>query len=319
MGLLAELLISDGVQLPARLPGGAQVQALAPAVWAVLPEAPAGRPLLLSAGIHGDETAPIELLCGIVDELLSGTLVPRVPLLIAFGNLAAVRAARRYLDDDLNRLFGESSMPSHSREWPRATALKDATALFCATHGSALHFDLHSAIRDSRYACFAIAPLAEGAVPDAIPLDLLAACGIEAVLATTAKVPTFSAYTTRNLACVAYTFELGRVRQLGEGAADEFAAAGACLRACIGAMAPAPAARLPRVYRVSRELIKHSDAFEMFLEPETANFTALETGAMIARDGDLAWHAQAGECIVFPNPAVKPGLRAGLLVIAIDA
>ena len=54
----------------------------------------------------------------------------------------------------------------------------------------------------------------------------------------------------------------------------------------------------------------------MFLEPETANFTALETGAMIARDGDLAWHAQAGECIVFPNPAVKPGLRAGVLVIA---
>ncbi|MCX9156457.1 succinylglutamate desuccinylase [Niveibacterium sp. 24ML] len=319
MGLLAELLRADAVQLSDRLPGGAQVQALAPAVWAVQPPAPGGRPLLLSAGIHGDETAPVELLCSIVDELLCSALAPRVPLLIAFGNLAALRAGRRYLDDDLNRLFGEAAQPVASRELPRAAVLKAATAQFCAVHGSALHFDLHSAIRDSRYPCFAIAPLAQGAPAESIPLDLLAACGIEAVLLTTATAPTFSAYTTRKLGCTAYTFELGRVREIGAGAVDEFAAAGACLRACIRGVALPPAAGLPRVFRVSRELIKQSEAFELCLGPATANFTALARGDLIARDGDSAWYAEPGECIVFPNPAVKPGLRAGLLVVAIDA
>ena len=316
MGLLAELLAGDGAVLPAQLPCGARVQALAPAVWVIEPTAPGGRPLILSAGIHGDETAPIELLCAIVDALVGGDLVPVVPLLIAFGNLPAVRAARRYLDEDLNRLFGHDA-PVQSREALRAQQLKSAVERFCASYGKALHFDLHSAIRASYFARFAIAPLAEGESADSVPLDLLATCGIEAVLTTRATAPTLSAFTTREHACEAYTFELGRVRLLGEGASDEFAAAGACLRALIAGLPLEPTAVRPTVFRVSREIIKCSEAFELHLEPAAANFTVFETGALIASDGDIQWLAQPGERIVFPNPAVKPGLRAGLLVVAV--
>lgn len=319
MNLLADLLASDDAQLPARLPGGARVERLAAAVWQITPATVvAGRPTIVSAGIHGDETAPVEVLCGIVSALCSGALVPRVPLLLVFGNLLALRAGRRYLDDDLNRLFGSATVPD-SREAPRAAALAAAVDAFCALHAQPLHLDLHSAIRDSRYACFAIAPRPDGGPLGAAPRALLATCGIEAVLLTGAQAPTFSARSARLHGCEAYTFELGRVRRLGDGVAGEFAAAERVLRALIAAEPmPEPVAQL-HAFRVNRELIKRSDAFRLMLPADAANFTGFEPGALIAEDGPLKWHAEPRELIVFPNPAVKPGLRAGVLVVAESA
>lgn len=316
MDLLAELLASDDAKLPARLPGGATVERLAPAVWQVTPaNAGPGRPLIVSAGIHGDETAPVEVLCGIVSALCAGALAPRIPLLLVFGNLQALRAARRYIDDDLNRLFGGATV-SASCEAPRAAALIAAIDRFCARNPAALHLDLHSAIRDSRYACFAIAPRESEGPLGHEPRTLLAACGIKAVLLTGVKAPTFSARSARVHGCEAYTFELGRVRRLGGGVSGEFAAVDRVLRALIAADPLPPSETAPHVFRVSRELIKQSDAFQMMLPPDAANFTGFAAGALIAEDGSQQWHAEPGELIVFPNPAVKPGLRAGLLIIA---
>ncbi|WP_009908967.1 succinylglutamate desuccinylase/aspartoacylase domain-containing protein, partial [Burkholderia thailandensis] len=62
--------------------------------------------VLVSAGVHGDETAPIELLSMLVRDIAHGALPLRCRLLVALGNPGAMRAGERYLDDDLNRLFG---------------------------------------------------------------------------------------------------------------------------------------------------------------------------------------------------------------------
>jgi succinylglutamate desuccinylase len=43
------------------------------------------------------------------------------------------------------------------------------------------------------------------------------------------------------------------------------------------------------------------------------NFTALPDGFVIAEDGAQRY-VPAGERILFPNPGVKPGLRAGIVV-----
>jgi len=316
-GLLAGLLAGDDAALPARAPCGARLERLAPAIWQIEPQAPAGRPLIVSAGVHGDETAPVELVCAIADAVAAGALAVRAPWLLALGNLAALRAAKRYLDDDLNRLFGgRHAGKPRSREAPRAAALEDAVAAFCNRHPGALHLDLHSAIRASLYRCFAIHPMDEAAPLPAASLRLLAGCGIEALVRTGAPSPTFTAHSARRHGCEAYTLELGRVRQLGAGAGGEFAAADACVRALIAGLPPAPGAAPPIVFRVRRELIKHSDDFRLAVPPDAPNFTPLEPGAWIARDGDTTWHAEPGERIVFPNPDVAPGLRAGVLVVA---
>lgn len=321
-GLLDALLASDDAALPDRLPDGATVVRLAPAVWRLTPAArlPGARPLILSAGIHGDEAAPVERLCALFDRLVAGHTALRADLLIAFGNLAALRAGRRYVDEDLNRLFGgRHAACADAAEAPRAAVLESAVATFCTAHPAGLHIDLHSAIRASRYACFAIRPRRAGAMSNMPDDALLAACGIEAVLEASAEGPTFSALTARQQDYESYTFELGRVRALGAGRADEFAATDATLAALVSG-GPLPAASgVPRRFRVSRELIKHSEAFRLCLDGDVANFTALAPGQRIAEDGDTVWLAEAGEHVVFPNPAVKPGLRAGVLVVPTGA
>jgi succinylglutamate desuccinylase len=48
---------------------------------------------------------------------------------------------------------------------------------------------------------------------------------------------------------------------------------------------------------------------------DTANFTPLDNGEVIATDGDAVYAAeQHGEYIVFPKPDVRVGLRAGIVV-----
>ncbi|GAA5180927.1 succinylglutamate desuccinylase [Niveibacterium umoris] len=318
MGLLSALLAGDEADLPPSLPCGATVEKLAAGVWMIAPAQLGGRPLVISAGIHGDETAPVEVLCELADALVRGELCVRVPLLLAFGNLAALRAGRRYLDDDLNRLFAGATGAPGSRERPRAQALLAARAAFADRFGAALHLDLHSAIRASIYECFAVAP-SRGACLTPELHALLAACGIEAVMLAGDAAPTFSALSVRAHGGEAFTFELGRVRKLGEGAATEFEATAACLRALVSAAPLPPARATPITFRVSREIIKASDAFRLNLPPDAPNFTGFAPGALIAEDGDARWMAGAGERIVFPNPGVKPGLRAGVLVVADSA
>ncbi|MEI8634487.1 succinylglutamate desuccinylase/aspartoacylase family protein [Vibrio sp. PP-XX7] len=52
--------------------------------------------VMLSAGVHGNETAPIEILCRHVDQLLSGNMPLGVRLLVILGNIGAMREGKRY-------------------------------------------------------------------------------------------------------------------------------------------------------------------------------------------------------------------------------
>jgi succinylglutamate desuccinylase len=51
---------------------------------------------------------------------------------------------------------------------------------------------------------------------------------------------------------------------------------------------------------------------------DTENFTPLKKGDVIARDGDTVYTVQHDEeCVVFPNPDVRVGLRAGIMVVKV--
>ncbi|WP_284509595.1 succinylglutamate desuccinylase/aspartoacylase domain-containing protein [Salinivibrio costicola] len=78
-----------------------------PGVVRIQPDNPTvSRCVVLSAGIHGDETAPIELIDGLLADILSGALIPTVPLLLIIGHAEAIKAHTRFIEDNLNRLFG---------------------------------------------------------------------------------------------------------------------------------------------------------------------------------------------------------------------
>jgi len=285
--------------------------------------------VLVSAGVHGDETAPIELLSMLVRDLAAGTLPLACRLLVVLGNVPAMRAGERYLDDDLNRLFsGRHAQVPASREAPRAAQLEAAAAAFfaAAPAGSARwHIDMHTAIRASVFEQFALLPHT-GTPPTRAMVEWLGDARIAAVLLHTAKGNTYSHFTAEHCGALACTLELGKVRPFGQNDLTRFAPADRAVRKLVsggrGGHPPtdvdAGGGRppLPRVFTVIDQITKQSDALELFVAADVANFTAFARGTVLAQDGDYRYTVKHDEeRIVFPNPTVKPGLRAGLLVV----
>ncbi|WP_035053529.1 succinylglutamate desuccinylase [Andreprevotia chitinilytica] len=290
---------------------GAGLLALAPA--ALADDAPR---IVLSAGVHGDETAPVELLNVLAQDIAAGKAALQAHLLIVLGNVAAMQAGCRYLDDDLNRLFGgvHLSVPN-STEAGRAAELEACVARFFeAGPGARWHLDLHTAIRPSVFERFALLPQREAAY-GADVFAWLGAFGIEAVLMHRTGSATFSHYCSHAHGALACTLELGKVMPFGQNDLSRFAAAASGLRRLIAGAAPADGTTPPRCFDVVGQLDKRSDAFKLLIGDDVANFTPYAQGTPIARDGEQVWTVQhAEERIVFPNAKVKVGLRAGLLV-----
>ncbi|MDW9243559.1 succinylglutamate desuccinylase [Burkholderia cepacia] len=287
--------------------------------------ASAARPsVLVSAGVHGDETAPIELLSMLVRDLASGALPLACRLLVVLGNVPAMRAGERYLDDDLNRLFsGRHAQVPASREAPRAAQLEAAAAAFFAdapAGAARWHIDMHTAIRASVFEQFALLPHT-GTPPTRTMFEWLGDARIAAVLLHTAKGNTYSHFTAEHCGALACTLELGKVRPFGQNDLTRFAPADRAVRQLVSgaggdAVAQGDHPPLPRVFTVIDQITKQSDALELFVAADVANFTAFARGTVLAQDGDYRYTVTHDEeRIVFPNPTVKPGLRAGLLVV----
>jgi succinylglutamate desuccinylase len=74
--------------------------------------------------------------------------------------------------------------------------------------------------------------------------------------------------------------------------------------------------KAPIVFNTAQSITKLSDAFTMSFGRDTENFTPLKKGDVIARDGETVYTVQHDEeCVVFPNPDVRVGLRAGIMVV----
>lgn len=286
------------------------------------------RSVLVSAGVHGDETAPIELLNRLVRDIADGTARLNCRLLIVLGNIDAMRDACRHLDDDLNRLFcGRHTQVPQSREAPRALALEHAARTFFNaapnTPGARWHIDMHTAIRASAFEQFALLPVTGAPVSRAM-FEWLGEARIAAVLLHTTRGNTYSQFTAQACGALACTLELGKVRPFGQNDLTRFAGADEAVRhllagtnGAVNSAANSTAnAALPRAFTVVDQITKQSDAFELLVAPDVANFTPFARGTLLARDGAYCYTVRHDEeRIVFPNARVKPGLRAGLLVI----
>ncbi|AMM14297.1 succinylglutamate desuccinylase [Burkholderia sp. PAMC 28687] len=276
--------------------------------------------VVASAGIHGDETAPIEILSMLVADIASGKAPLKSRLLVIFGNIDAMRESCRYRDDDLNRLFnGRHLTLATSHESPRAVELEGVTRAFFAEADSTQakwHIDMHTAIRPSVFEQFALLPYT-GAPLSRAMFDWLQDAGLSAVLLHKEKSNTFTHFTAEQSGALACTLELGKVRPFGHNDLTRFAASDAALRRLIAAEPPVPkSGDTLKVFTVIGQITKQSEALELHVAGDVANFTPFERGTLLAEDGDYRYEVTRNEeRIVFPNPTVKPGLRAGLMVI----
>jgi succinylglutamate desuccinylase len=312
-----------------RLPGGVKWTWLGDGVVRFEPEGAVLQSVVASAGIHGDETAPIEMLSMLVADIASGKAVLKSRLLVIFGNIDAMRASCRYRDDDLNRLFnGRYLELAASHESPRAAELENVTRAFFAeadadadadadlTHAK-WHIDMHTAIRPSVFEQFALLPYT-GAPLSRVMFDWLQDAGLSAVLLHKEKSNTFTHFTAEQSGALACTLELGKVRAFGHNDLSRFAASDAALRRLIGGLAPiSPSGDATlKIFTVVGQIDKQSEQFKLHVAGDVANFTPFARGTVLAEDGDYTYEVlRDEERIVFPNPTVKPGLRAGLMVI----
>ena len=277
--------------------------------------------VLISVGVHGDETGPIEVVAYLLDALSHQAQALAVDLMLCVGNIGAIRAGKRFIDADLNRMFRtERGTLEGTAEAARADVMVQATSAFFADAGPVRwHLDLHTAIRPSVYPTFAIVPeiIEEGARTKLI--DWLGQAAIGAVIMNPKSVGTYSYYSSEHHAAAGTTVELGRIGTLGQNNLEQFTEASQALDRLLRGAAPRTAAQAPHVYGTAQQIIKLSDQFQMAFGKDTWNFTPLKQGAEIARDGDTVYTVtHAEEMVVFPNPDVRIGLRAGLMVVRLS-
>lgn len=284
----------------------------------VEPKAATKISLVISAGVHGNETAPMELLNSIVQDVLTEELACRVRLLIIFGNPPAANIGQRFTEINMNRLFSGAWQSTDNWEGRRAKAIEDSISAFFAAEPNheKLHYDLHTAIRGSKYPKFAVHPFTGDKAYQHQQLALLAAADIEAVLLSHQPATTLSYYSYHTHAAQAFTLELGKVAAFGENDLASISAMDKVLRQLITSAAfLADQPSQLKLFQVIDVLTKDSDDYQLNIADDFQNFTAFQAGQLLAQSSKSTYTIKMdGDALVFPNTKLPVGQRSGLVV-----
>lgn len=297
-------------------------QWLAEGVLELSPRAPCQRAVVLSAGIHGNETAPIELLNGLVNDVLNGRLMLNVRLLILLGNPSSMRINQRFVDADMNRMFGGRYLRfTPGIETARAKDLEQIMALFfqrALAVGAAqrFHYDLHTAIRGSHHPRFGLLPFQTRPLGEDM-LTWLDRAGLDALVHHRSPGGTFTHFSSEVFLADSCTLELGKALPFGSNDLSQFFATQLALSALISDSALPERSAEPMVnYRVVQEIIRQHEDFQLHIPAQCFNFTPFEQGFVLAEQMDSVYQVKhQQEWVLFPNSNVAVGLRAGLMLV----
>ena len=275
--------------------------------------------ILLSVAVHGNETAPIEIIDQLVSDIFAGKIIPTHRLLIVIANPEAIKSNSREVDENMNRLFSPelSAASDESDERQRSRKLMAYSQKFFGEEADQkIHYDLHTAIRDSYYKQFAVSPNPVGSIVAERQYQLLGQWGIEAILSTGEKSATYSAFTANYCGATSFTLELGKVKAFGENDLGDFALLTTGLEDAItGNETVSGDEKLAQRFRVAGEVLKQTEDFRLCFPSNIANFTEFEIGEVLATDKDYQYVvSNSGERILFPNENVAIGQRTLVII-----
>lgn len=276
--------------------------------------------IVLSSGVHGDETSPIELVQNLAEGILKGDIIPAHRLLLIIAHPEAINAHTRFIDENMNRLF-KGHNEERNIDCITANQLQKSVSFFyagsTASKTERWHLDLHCAIRDSEHFTFAVSPYSENPTRSNRLFSFLQRAEIEAALLSSSPSPTFSWYSAEYFGAQAFTMELGKVAKFGENDLERLDS----FNTAMLSLATEPELAMEWegdklcVYKVTRTLVKQTDAFRFTFPANQANFTYFEQGKLLGSDEGIEYFSlEGGEAVVFPNPNVALGQRACLLV-----
>lgn len=280
--------------------------------------------LLISAGIHGNETAPIEIVRDQLKDILKGRQTLALPTFFILGNLEAMMLAHRQVEENLNRLFYTTQAKTHlkprSLEAIRALEIQSEVDFFVKTYALGklfVHYDLHTAIRRSKIEKFAVLPYVADREYDQDQLSFLSKMGVEAILFSRAQTTTFSCYTANEFQAVSFTVELGMVAKFGQNNLSKFKQADTAIRELYssGGFQNSSGGPAPSSFDVIRTLVRRHEKFRLLFPEDLPNFSTFSKGIPLMEDGSEVISSQDdAEAIVFPNSKVGIGERVALIV-----
>lgn len=290
------------------------------------------RDIVLSSAVHGNETAPIEICAELIQQLILGKLYLAERVLFIFGNPASMNIAKRFVEENMNRLFsgGHSQDQGQgagliNKERIRAKFLEDTVRTFFqegskfSEHRSRCHYDLHTAIRGSKNDKFAVYPFRHGQPWKKEQLSFMQACGIDTILLSHSPTTTFSYFSSNEFDADAFTVELGKVMPFGENDMNKFTQVKATLTSLITGedlqLKPFNENDF-HIYEIHQIINRTHENFTLNFLDDVENFTDFPKGSVLAVDGDKNITTEVeGEAIIFPNADVAIGQRALLTVI----
>lgn len=302
------------------LADGGQIRRLDTGLLELVPAQDDPDRLIISAGVHGNETAPIEVVNGLVNELIEGRWHLGRRALLILGNPLSMVAGDRFVEFNMNRLFSGAHAKAPyagSAEATRAAMLEAVCRDFAASGEAVTHYDLHTAIRPSHREKFALYPFVEGRRVPQSECDFLLEAEVHTLLLQHKSGTTFSSFSSSHLGAESFTIELGKVRPFGQNDLLRFKGIETALRRLFRgepAPAPKPSDELA-VFEVVHEILNTGDDFRFHVPDDVANFTPYQPGTVIWEDADTQYRVgDVPEAIIFPNRNVPVGQRVGLLV-----
>lgn len=278
--------------------------------------------VIISSGIHGNETAPIEIVQQLVVAIITKKLQVKQRTLFIIGNPVSMNISKRFQIENLNRLFcGKYQQIADCFEKERAERLEKFVGDFFNQQQNATnyHYDLHTAIRASKHEKFAIYPF-QGEKPwSKEQLSFMHYCGVSTILFGHGPTGTFSYFSSANFNAHAFTIELGKVKPFGENDMASFSAMQKGLAALINQADHQP----PKfdqtqvsLFKALCDITKETDDFMLNIADDVSNFTDYPVGTVLAKDsGNEYITKEPGESVIFPNANVGKGQRAALIVV----
>jgi len=299
------------------------------------PDCTTTKDIVLSSAVHGNETAPIEICSDLIQQLILGKIVAKERVLFLFGNPAAINIGKRFVEENMNRLFsgahakkGIDGAVIENKERVRAKLLEDSVRNFYvqsektsdnSTERSRYHYDLHTAIRGSKNDKFAVYPYRHEKPWKKEQLQFLKQCGITTILLSHSPTTTFSYFSSNEFGADAFTVELGKVKPFGENDMANFAAVKNTLVSFITGEALTLDEYKPEdfdVFEIYQTINREGENFSLNFADDVDNFTSFPLDYTLAFDDSKEIKVKVdGEAIIFPNAEVAIGQRALLTVI----
>lgn len=291
--------------------------------------------IVLSSAVHGNETAPIEICSELIKQLILGDLHLEHRTLFLFGNPASINIGKRFVEENLNRLFsgGHSADQGQgagliNKERHRALLLENTVRDFFndtnskQNNSERFHYDLHTAIRGSKNDKFAVYPFRHNQPWAKAQLQFLLSCDVNTILFSNSPTTTFSYFSSNEFSAHAFTVELGKVKPFGANDMTDFAGVTASLTALISGQ-PLSLTTYKAddfsFFEIDQTINRQHQNFSLHFAEDVENFTDFPIGTVIATDGaDEITTKKQGEAIIFPNANVAIGQRALLTVIPVE-